>query len=204
MLYLFHCNPVFCQGQDGRLNSRGLTNPRINLLLRLPTGLLFILKWTYSTNRKPFCRVAGGFTPSYAYPGDAGADLCAAADSVIPARGKMLVSTGIRLALPEGHVGLIWPRSGMAVKHGIDCGAGVIDSQYRGEVKVLLFNHSDGEYFIQKGDRIAQLPRSESRNRRVSTRRRPRRHRSIRQRFWFYRLTPLVRRGDWLTADCKR
>ena len=69
----------------------------------------------------------------------------------------MLVDTGIRLALPDGHVGLIWPRSGMAVKHGIDCGAGVIDSQYRGEVKVLLFNHSDGEYFIQQGDRIAQL-----------------------------------------------
>ena len=69
----------------------------------------------------------------------------------------MLIPTGIRLALPEGHVGLIWPRSGMAVKHGIDCGAGVIDSQYRGEVKVLLFNHSDGEHFIQKGDRIAQL-----------------------------------------------
>jgi len=105
---------------------------------------------------KTVCRVAGGFTPSYAYPGDAGADLCAAAETVIPARGKMLVATGIRLALPDGHVGLIWPRSGMAVKHGIDCGAGV-DSQYRGEVKVLLFNHSDREYFIKQGDRIAQL-----------------------------------------------
>lgn len=106
---------------------------------------------------KTVCRVAGGFTPSYAYPGDAGADLCAAAETVIPARGKMLVATGTRLALPDGHVGLIWPRSGMAVKHGIDCGAGVIDSQYRGEVKVLLFNHSDREYFIKQGDRIAQL-----------------------------------------------
>ncbi len=106
---------------------------------------------------KTVCRVAGGFTPSYAYPGDAGADLCAAAETVIPARGKMLVATSIRLALPDGHVGLIWPRSGMAVKHGIDCGAGVIDSQYRGEVKVLLFNHSDGKYLIKQGDRIAQL-----------------------------------------------
>jgi len=106
---------------------------------------------------KTVCRVAGGITPAYAYPGDAGADLCSAVDIVIPARGKMLVDTGIRLALPDGHVGLIWPRSGMAVKHGIDCGAGVIDSQYRGEVKVLLFNHSDGEHFIKQGDRIAQL-----------------------------------------------
>ncbi|NIQ03516.1 MAG: dUTP diphosphatase [Nitrospinaceae bacterium] len=106
---------------------------------------------------KPVCRVAGEFIPAYAYPGDAGADLQAAADVVIPARGKMMVPTGIRLALPENHVGLIWPRSGLAVKHSIDCGAGVIDSQYRGEIKVLLFNHSNGEYFIKKGDRIAQL-----------------------------------------------
>lgn len=52
---------------------------------------------------------------------------------------------------------MVWPRSGMAVKHGLDCGAGVIDSQYRGEIKVLLFNHSDADYPIKKGDRIAQL-----------------------------------------------
>ena len=124
--------------------------------MHLPTGLLYIKMDTLGKT-KPVCRVAGGTTPSYAYPGDAGADLCSDTDTVIPARGKMLVSTGIRLALPDGYVGLIWPRSGMAVKHGIDSGAGVIDSQYRGEVKVLLFNHSDGEHFIKKGDRIAQL-----------------------------------------------
>lgn len=124
--------------------------------MHLPTRLPHIKMDTLDES-KTVCRVAGGFVPSYAYPGDAGADLCSATDTVISARGKMLVSTGIRLALPDGHVGLIWPRSGMAVKHGIDCGAGVIDSQYRGEVKILLFNHSDGEYFIKKGDRIAQL-----------------------------------------------
>ncbi len=135
---------------------RGLTNPHANVPLHLPAGLLHI-KMDILDESKTVCRVAGGFSPSYAYPGDAGADLCAAADTIIPARGKMLVATGIRLALPDGDVGLIWPRSGMAVKQGIDCGAGVIDSQYRGEVKVLLFNHSDGEYFIQQGDRIAQL-----------------------------------------------
>jgi dUTP pyrophosphatase len=138
------------------MNSRGLTNPRIIVPLHLPTGLLHIKMDTLDES-KTVCRVTGGITPSYAYPGDAGADLCSSADTVIPARGKMLVPTGIRLALPEGHVGLIWPRSGMAVKNGIDCGAGVIDSQYRGEVKVLLFNHSDGEHFIKQGDRIAQL-----------------------------------------------
>jgi len=138
------------------MNPGGLTSLNARVLLHLPTGLLHI-KMDILDESKTVCRVTGGFTPSYAYPGDAGADLQAAADTVIPARGKMLVSTGIRLALPEGHVGLIWPRSGMAVKHSIDCGAGVIDSQYRGEIKVLLFNHSDGEHFIKQGDRIAQL-----------------------------------------------
>lgn len=133
-----------------------MTAPIVSFPLRFSAGLLYI-KMNTLDESKTVCRVAGGVTPSYAYPGDAGADLCSAADTVIPARGKMLVATGIRLALPEGHVGLIWPRSGLAVKHGIDCGAGVIDSQYRGEVKVLLFNHSDGEHFIKKGDRIAQL-----------------------------------------------
>ena len=52
---------------------------------------------------------------------------------------------------------LVWPRSGLAVKQGLDSGAGVIDSQYRGEVKVLLFNHTDTDFEIKKGDRIAQL-----------------------------------------------
>jgi deoxyuridine 5'-triphosphate nucleotidohydrolase len=61
------------------------------------------------------------------------------------------------VALPDGHVGLIWPRSGLAVKQSIDCGAGVIDATYRGEVKVLLFNHSDADFTIEPGDRIAQL-----------------------------------------------
>ena len=67
------------------------------------------------------------------------------------------MATGIKLKLPPGHVGLVWPRSGLAVKHSLDCGAGVIDSQYRGEIKVLLFNHSDNAFTIKAGDRIAQL-----------------------------------------------
>lgn len=103
------------------------------------------------------CAVNGELVPHYAHAGDAGADLRSAVDVTLPARGWQLVATGIRLALPEGHVGLIWPRSGLAVKHGLDCGAGVIDSQYRGEIKVLLFNHSTVDHSIRKGDRIAQL-----------------------------------------------
>jgi dUTP pyrophosphatase len=103
------------------------------------------------------CEVSGELIPVYSHPGDAGADLRASVDAMVPARGKQLISTGIRLKLPSGHVGLIWPRSGLAVKHSLDCGAGVIDSEYRGEIKVLLFNHSDQDYTLKKGDRVAQL-----------------------------------------------
>ena len=103
------------------------------------------------------CRVSGGSTPKYVHVEDAGADLTASQKMLIPPRDRLLVTTGIRLEIPEGYVGLIWPRSGLAVKKGIDCGAGVIDSHYRGEVKVLLFNHSDNEFQIEQGDRIAQL-----------------------------------------------
>ena len=81
----------------------------------------------------------------------------AATREVIPPRSNKLIGTGVRVKLPEDHVGLIWPRSGLAVKHAIDTGAGVVDSGYRGEIKVLLFNHSDEEFHIQPGDRIAQI-----------------------------------------------
>ena len=103
------------------------------------------------------CRVSGESIPQYAHAGDAGADITASKKIAIPPRERTLVSTGVRLEIPEGCVGLIWPRSGLAVKKGIDCGAGVIDSHYRGEIKVLLFNHSDTEFQIDPGDRIAQI-----------------------------------------------
>ena len=99
----------------------------------------------------------GNYLPQYAHRGDAGADLRASETQIISPRGRELVATGIHLELPEGYAGLIWPRSGPAVKLGLDCGAGVIDSHYRGEIKVLLFNHSDDEIHVQSGDRIAQL-----------------------------------------------
>lgn len=103
------------------------------------------------------CDIEGEYLPSYSQPGDAGADLQSSTEVVIPARGKKLIPTGIRISLPKGHVGLIWPRSGLAFKFALDCGAGVIDSQYRGEIKVLMFNHSDEDYRIKKGERVAQL-----------------------------------------------
>jgi dUTP pyrophosphatase len=88
---------------------------------------------------------------------DAGLDIAALEDTTIPARGRAMVSTGVTLAVPEGSVGLLWSRSGMSAKHGIECGAGCIDSTYRGEVKVVLYNHTDEDYQVKRGDRIAQL-----------------------------------------------
>merc|ERR1711939_761862 len=87
----------------------------------------------------------------------AGYDLSSAEDKVVPARGKALISTGLAIAVPEGTYGRVAPRSGLASKFMIDVGAGVIDADYRGEVRVLLFNLSDSDYKVTEGDRIAQL-----------------------------------------------
>ena len=99
--------------------------------------------------------------PSYARPGDAGADLRASRDIVLPARGgRALVATGIAVAIPEGHAGLVLPRSGLALRHGVTClnTPGLIDAGYRGELSVLLVNHDPEEdYTVSRGDRVAQL-----------------------------------------------
>ena len=80
-----------------------------------------------------------------------------AVDCVVPARGKYLVPTDLSIACPMGTYGRIAPRSGLANKYFIDVGAGVIDSDYRGPVCVILFNHSNEDFKIKKRDRIAQL-----------------------------------------------
>ena len=99
--------------------------------------------------------------PVYAKPGDAGADLVAAESVVLdPGGGRALISTGIAIAIPEGFAGFVQPRSGLALKHGITClnTPGLIDSGYRGELKVLLINTDPNDAFeINKGERIAQL-----------------------------------------------
>lgn len=99
--------------------------------------------------------------PSYASAGDAGADLVAREDVVLAAGGgRAAVPTGIAIALPEGWAGFVQPRSGLALKHGVTClnTPGLIDSGYRGEIKVLLVNTDpDEDYAVSRGDRIAQL-----------------------------------------------
>jgi dUTP pyrophosphatase len=89
--------------------------------------------------------------------GAAGFDLFSVEDLVIYPGSRALVPLGLSIQVPLGTYGRIAPRSGLAVKHGIQVGAGVIDSDYTGEVKVLLFNHGSDNFQIKTGDRIAQL-----------------------------------------------
>lgn len=96
-------------------------------------------------------------SPSYAYKGDAGMDLFSFEDSVILPGEKAVVSTGIKVAIPEGYGGFIWDKSGLAVKNHITTLAGLIDSNYRGELKVVLANLGKEDHIIKKGDKIAQL-----------------------------------------------
>ena len=98
--------------------------------------------------------------PSYAKAGDAGADLATRIDFTINPGERMLVPTGISIALPNGYVALIHPRSGLAIKHGISMvnTPGTVDAGYRGELQVILINHDLTQpVSFKKGDRIAQL-----------------------------------------------
>jgi dUTP pyrophosphatase len=98
--------------------------------------------------------------PAYAHPGDAGADLCAATDVVLPPGGRATVGTGIAIAVPDGYAAFVHPRSGLASRHGITLvnAPGTVDAGYRGEVKVVLLNTDPAESFtVRRGDRIAQL-----------------------------------------------
>ena len=97
---------------------------------------------------------------SYAKAGDAGADLATRIDFTIKPGERMLVPTGISIALPNGYVALVHPRSGLAIKHGISMAntPGTIDAGYRGELQVILINHDLAQSVsFKKGDRIAQL-----------------------------------------------
>ncbi|ODV77609.1 deoxyuridine 5'-triphosphate nucleotidohydrolase [Suhomyces tanzawaensis NRRL Y-17324] len=87
----------------------------------------------------------------------AGYDIYSAEAAVIPGHGQGAVATDISVIVPYGTYGRVAPRSGLAMKHGISTGAGVVDADYRGEIKVILFNHSDKDFKIEKGDRIAQM-----------------------------------------------
>ena len=98
--------------------------------------------------------------PSYAHPGDAGADLVTTEDVTLKPGERALVPTGISIALPEGYAAFVHPRSGLAARHGLSIvnAPGTVDAGYRGEIKVALINHDLTEPIVlSRGDRIAQL-----------------------------------------------
>lgn len=99
--------------------------------------------------------------PDYARSGDAGADLVAREGVVLAAGGgRAMVPTGLAVAIPEGHAGLVLPRSGLALRHGVTVmnAPGLVDAGYRGELQVVLVNTDPSQdYAVQRGDRIAQL-----------------------------------------------
>ena len=98
--------------------------------------------------------------PSYAHPGDAGADLHTTVDITLAPGERAMVPTGLSIALPDGYVALVHPRSGLAARHGLSIvnSPGTVDAGYRGEIKVMLINHDPTESVtLARGDRIAQL-----------------------------------------------
>ena len=97
--------------------------------------------------------------PTMGNPGDAGYDLRSAENAVVPARSRHTVNTGVSIALPAGYVALVHPRSGLAAKHGITVlnAPGTVDAGYRGQMLITLVNHSDEDFEITRGDRIAQM-----------------------------------------------
>jgi dUTP pyrophosphatase len=98
--------------------------------------------------------------PTYAHPGDAGADLLTTVDVTLAPGERAMVPTGIAIALPEGYVALVHPRSGLAARHGLSIvnSPGTVDAGYRGEIKVMLINHDPvAPIELRRGDRIAQL-----------------------------------------------
>lgn len=104
--------------------------------------------------------LTGEHVPAYAHPGDAGADLVASETIMLAPGERALVGTGTAIALPDGYVGFVVPRSGLAAKHGITIvnSPGTVDAGYRGEIRVILLNTDRTEaYTVTAGDRIAQL-----------------------------------------------
>lgn len=98
--------------------------------------------------------------PAYAHPGDAGADLVTTVDVDVPPQGRVVVPTGVAIALPDGYAAFVHPRSGLAAKHGLTVvnAPGTIDAGYRGEIKVVLLNtDTEAPVTLRRGDRVAQL-----------------------------------------------
>jgi dUTP pyrophosphatase len=123
-----------------------------NSNLKEPTGKMFKMIKFKKLNEN-------ATIPTRATLGSAGFDLsyCGDKDILLESGERYLFSTGVACAIPQGHCGQVWPRSGLALKYGIDVLAGMIDSDYRKEIGVILINHGGSACLIEPGDRIAQL-----------------------------------------------
>lgn len=95
--------------------------------------------------------------PAYAYDGDAGMDLFSIEDTAVAPGEKVAIRTGLKFAIPRGYAGFVWDKSGLALKHHLKTMAGVLDSNYRGELLIVLTNLGKTEYKVEKGSKIAQL-----------------------------------------------
>jgi dUTP pyrophosphatase len=121
-------------------------------------ALWFVKDWAWREPEVYVCKMdPDAFIPHKAYTNDAGWDLFALKDAFIEPQTSVVVPTGIALGIPPGYYGRIADRSSLAIKGSLTCGGGVIDSDYRGEVGVILMNVGKESYVIARGDRIAQL-----------------------------------------------
>lgn len=98
----------------------------------------------------------GAYMPERAHRYDAGLDIRAREGKIVPAHGSAIFDTGVHVAIPEGYVGMLKSKSGLNVKHGITS-EGVIDAEYTGSIVAKLYNHSDVDYEVRKGNKITQL-----------------------------------------------
>lgn len=107
----------------------------------------------------PFILDDNAILPEYKTDGAAAMDLCALQHCIIPPDETVLVKTGLKVEIPEGYVGLVFMRSGLAFKHQLTLmnGVGVIDSDYRGDIGLLVHNHSDCHFEVGRGDRMGQI-----------------------------------------------
>lgn len=129
-----------------RTYTHPLMETKVNELFQAATDTLYFRKLSENA-----------YTPYRATPDSAGFDLCSAYDYVVNPRDRQRIETDLQIGIPQGAYGRIASRSGIALKDFVQVAGGVIDRDYKGSVGVILFNHSDKQYRVHRGDRIAQL-----------------------------------------------
>lgn len=129
-----------------------------DILLHQLTDTVIIKKFLriWRTNTMNIILDNGAFMPEFAHKTDAGADLRSPVCATVPARGSVVIDTGVHVEIPEGYTGFLKSKSGLNVKHNLT-GEGVIDASYTGSVRVKLYNLGDTDYQIQRGDKIIQI-----------------------------------------------